>query len=133
MAISQSSAARRIFSAIRYSAVQRDTDDPAKIVLHGALLWITGNVHLALRRTVTAQAGFSVILRHHHAIGRAPFGLGHNRIWLATRPIRTEQLGFDDVPLEIVGTRLAVAHQFRWRSDLDLRLAGGVPCERLAD
>src|SRR5712671_652020 len=115
------------------SAVQRDADDAAEIILLGAFLWIPGDIHLALRHAVATQARGGVIFRHHHPVGWPALGIGHLRIGLAARPGGFEELGLDDLLLEAVGARLAVAHQLRRRSHLQLRIAIGQPGERLGD
>src|ERR1700719_1683874 len=100
--------------------IKGDADHRAEVVQLPALLWITGDVHLALWRTMTGEAGFHVILWYSAPECRPPVVFDLSRKWLASRPSRIEQPLLDDIGLPRVGARLAVADELHGRGDLDL-------------
>src|SRR5947209_4487447 len=91
--------------------IKGDADHRAEVVQLTALLWITGDVHFALWRTVAGEAGFHVIFRHREPECRPSIGLDLSGERLTSWPSRIEQPLLDDLGFPRVGARLAVADE----------------------
>src|SRR5712692_9379583 len=113
------------------SAVERDADHSARVALASAFLWIAGDVDLAFRAAVTAQARRRIVFGHRDAEGGAAFAVCDCGVELSFRPARRQKLLANDGALPVIRPGLAISDEFRRRRDLDLCIARRALAEAL--
>src|SRR6516162_789730 len=88
------------------SVIKGDADGGTEVTQPAALFRVTGQVHLALGRAVTNEAGRDVVFGDHDPKRRVSVDIDDGRIGLPLGPGCGEQLGLHDVRLPGIRPRL---------------------------